>query len=301
VSLPAWGYAGGPGAWLGSAYADGLGLCLPGRPYWRAADLHLWPEQVVVAAGPARAHLQWDDHLAGPGGDGEGAWWVGLVSGFAPAVLVVTRESAALDGLLGARRASPADELLGWLRRRRRGEAVLNRSVSTAAVAEADTLAALVMTLATRPRLRARLAEPARVSRLVADMAGGALENIVGRPARRDEWETVSALAALGYLDPVGRRPVPGDHRDTVPVVVERVAGELARRPGATVSLDRIAAAVHRHYEAIRPWPFWSLTDPADPPAPTPRPPSTPSDTPPRPLRPSWWRDEAPWDPPTPD
>ena len=47
--------------WLSVAYADGEGLCVPGHPEPRAADLLLRRRGVVVRAGAGRTvWLGWD-------------------------------------------------------------------------------------------------------------------------------------------------------------------------------------------------------------------------------------------------
>lgn len=288
--------------WLGAAVAQGEGLCLPGRPAGRAADLYLTGDAAFVRGAGAEARLPWEDYRLAwprPGHRTPAAW-----------ALTHAVRGLAVDYGVGIEVGGRAVEATGAVRRatnsvRNRMSRLVDHRVvvplhlplgpSFADRPQRETLAALLAVLAERPAVRRRLAEPGRATRLAADMAGSRLTFRTGEPTGAGAREVFRAMVELGLHPPPGGRPIPGDEPVVVDEAVARVVDHLRRGPtGTAIGSGVVASVVGQAFRDGEPWPFAALTD-----APRDRAPVD-DDAPGTGHTPTWWRSDDPWETPGP-
>lgn len=260
--------------WLSAAYADGEGLCVPGHPEPRAADLLLRRRGVVVRAGQATAWLGWDDYLvpipADDAGDEPADGWsvARLVEYRTTGVGVEVRGPRLLAATEGVREATVA--LWDYV-----GSVIDTRTVVRFAGhgydahvtdEERDTLAALVAALGHRPELRDGLADPARAARLADDLADRPMRRLDPPPAIRMATQAaLTAMRLLGYDHRIGGRPIPGEALAPLDEVVRRTVDLVYLTQGITLDGGRVADLAGRHYLDVEPWPFQALAVRATP------------------------------------
>lgn len=131
--------------------------------------------------------------------------------------------------------------------------------------AERDTLRALCSVLATSERKQLCLTDPARVGRLIRDLAEGALRAMPQTMgARRTTTEVLTAMTALGLRHPFDGRPLPNEVETDFEGIVDRIVAHIAANPyahGVDVEPDVVTAIVRRVYTEVEPWPFAALLD----------------------------------------
>lgn len=261
--------------WLRNAhFADGLHI--PARPH-RVASLTLGANQATVQAKSATVDLAWAHHRSGPFDDLPQDRWT-----FVPwdhegpdarrqggAALAVDGHYVEATAELRSRTGGPR---LGSdrLRAARPKVPLYQRRLASSWVCAADlaVLDALCALVAQRPELRPRLAERARVERLLADITGHPHgDHVPALRLRTVAVDSVQALRDLGYTHPHGGRPFPG----ATPVPTDRVVADVLMRLRGTRPDDRsrfepkyaadVADLVDRAYARVEPWPFAALTD----------------------------------------
>ncbi len=260
--------------WLSAAYADGEGLCVPGHPEPRAADLLLRRRGVVVRAGRATAWLGWDDYLvpipADDAGDEPADGWsvARLVEYRTTGVGVEVRGARLLAATEAVREATVALwDYVGSVIDTRRVIRFAGQGYDAHVTdEERDTLAALVAALGHRPELRDGMGDPARAARLADDLAARPVRRLDPPPAIRMATQaTLTAMRLLGYDHRIGGRPVPGERLAPLDEVVRRTVDLVYLTQGITLDAGRVADLARRHYLDVEPWPFEALAVPATP------------------------------------
>lgn len=251
--------------WLASAGPAEGGMSVPGRSRRAGCDLLIHPDGLRVTVDELSVDLPFEA-FAGDHGWSLGPW-------------TSTRGGSGIGvGVYGAGRfAAP----VAALRRRRRTVATLvdrlaDRSqvaplhaahvISPRVDADRAALEVLCGVLARRPRWRPQLADPARVTQLLRDLAGqdhGPRQTPTG--FRRRDVETFTVMHRLRYEHPRQGRPLPDDVLPGPDEAVGAVLRELAaNRYALPADEDHVRRVVHRHYLDVSPWPFTALVpDPA--------------------------------------
>ncbi len=255
--------------WLEGARDEG-GLLIPGDPAKHGCDLILKADHVEVHAGEeAGAALAWEelDSLHRPLDGVRDRWrfeaWA-TATGVGP--LKHMAGSGVAIGVDGRCHAVTVEVMAARDTRRNR----FNRSMAKGAAVPlapwsrmSPTLAknallvdVLCAVLAERPGARARLDDPARVTRLAADLKAHPRELVeIPVMARSATVEVLEALQRTGRAHHYGGRPVPGDELPSVDDLTLALQQE-----GVGADPDQIRAVVEEHHLGIEPWPFGALT-----------------------------------------
>lgn len=126
------------------------------------------------------------------------------------------------------------------------------------------TLCAFTEVLTALPGLRPRLADPARTSRLAADLAARQLARPVEHyGVRRDTSDILHAMRAAGFVHRFGRpiAPLPPlTDAAVVTAVREHLDDNPYRQDRDDVGDERILEVVFHEYLDVEPWPFAALT-----------------------------------------
>lgn len=137
--------------------------------------------------------------------------------------------------------------------------------ISSLADADRSAIGVLCSTLAKRPPWQARLGDPDRVRRLIADVVSQRHDPLPFRMgARRQTTEVLTALHLLGFEHRLRGRPLPDDPIPPLDELVPKVLAKIHANPYAQdVHLDEatVRDLVDRHYVSITPWPFAALAD----------------------------------------
>lgn len=235
----------------------------------------LGSQGVALRCGGVTARLAWADHdprWNQPNVERAGTWWVTWIRASRRTGIAIGLDRNTELEIDGAKAAA-----IAWCH----VFAPFSRGVDEVALRtptftklflpvmdqERDTLRALCQSMATRPALRSRLAEPERAGHLVAAMAARPLR------ARREVWglrpsttAVLGALRRLGHRHEIGGRPLPGEARPDLEVIVDQVLDSTGRNPyraAAGFDRDTVARTVTRHFLDVAPWPFAALTTPA--------------------------------------
>jgi hypothetical protein len=125
------------------------------------------------------------------------------------------------------------------------------------------TLRILCALFAARPALRPALADDDAVRALIEAMLAGGFQPGPGRDdGGRRTAEVRAALRQLGYVHPLGGRPLPSDRLPARDVVVHRVVDRLRSSPMArsrAADADEVARIVDQAYLSVPPWPVPAL------------------------------------------
>lgn len=258
-----WVRLGGVTTWLAGARADSRGLLIPGGPHGRGADLLLGVEAVEVSHGPVSAVLQWSSYsktrrsgvadswaLAGWGNSGQGI------------------------GIDGTEALGPVRDATSSVFTRVAGWNLFSRFTSDYPLlplwaVEHDPIwvlwqmpqaAALIQLLADRPKLRSQLLNEQCTSQLAADLGNEPNATGAGLAVTPSAGAVTRALDGLGYNFRYGR-PLPGDHRDTLDVVLDKVLSRLDQNAWGNVKVgkQRATEIIKMHYVDVSPWPFSAL------------------------------------------
>lgn len=257
--------------WFRTAKPDRDGLYLPGRPAALAAALHLSAPGAALDANGAAAQLDWESYRLRdrpyPLSYKRGWWVAPFTEGRGGPIGIGIRIQGETEIETSAVRAATKTGRNLLRRFLQDGRVIPLRSagvISPRIDVERDTLMALCAALATRPSMRAHLADRERLERLIADLSSRPLQVRRQRAGvRRSTIEVLGALQSLGYRHDIGGRPLPGD-LPQLDHVTDGVMRQLNHNPYTRhLSLDRttVSAVVRRHFLEVEPWPLAALTD----------------------------------------
>jgi len=138
---------------------------------------------------------------------------------------------------------------------------ILGRPGVTADLVIVRVLCELV---AEHPELRPRLAERARVERLVGDMTSiPHAQHYARTGGRRRTVEVLTSMRLLGYVHHHGR-PLPDGTTPTTDEVTARVLAHVRQNRFAQhldITEDFVRAIVENDYTGVAPWPLRALYD----------------------------------------
>jgi hypothetical protein len=261
--------------WLGGARAEG-GLLIPGVPPRRTCDLLLTTDDVRVRADDVEAPLAYAGVVDRPdpgspdaispnqltGNSWRPAPWTQQQRPGGAALLVSGAYARATEPVRHRRRSVRASVE----RLFESGTAVPlydQQYVGWGMAGDVDTIRVLCSLLRDRPAWRVRLDEPARVERLVGDLAARQHTAITRRTGlRRSTVVTLNAMRALGYEHRLDGRPLPGESVPTTDELVPRVLDRVRSDPyaaGAHVEADDVRGVLEHFYTGVDPWPFAAL------------------------------------------
>jgi hypothetical protein len=260
----------GPSPWLEGARDDG-GLFLPGSPERHAADLRIGPESVEVSAGGKTVGLAWSHaalDLRTRLGDG---WrlvpWICARGGCAGAAIDISgsyvERTAEIQAALQTRR----NRLLRFLLEAADIPLCASTVGSVRLDDDREAIGILCSILAVEPEMRARLAQPVRVNRLIHDLKTRRFRFAPFRVGfRRAVTEVLTGMRLAGFEHRFGGRPLPGVTLPPLDEVVRRVLERIAENPyarGVVIDQERAREIVRRNYLEVEPWPLEALIDQA--------------------------------------
>jgi hypothetical protein len=247
--------------WLRSARPAEGGLFVPGRTQRSACDVLIHPGGVRLGSGDLVVHLPYEAYAAA---DGD-SWWLdrwtwGRSGSIGVGVEGAGSYAAPVAALRRRHRTYPnlVDRLAD---RANVAPLYAARTINGRVDADRDALQMLCRRLAGTPAWRPQLGDPARVGRLLHDLAShdhASIEPSTG--LRRRAMETLMVMQQQGFRHAARGRPMPDDPRPDGDEVVDVVLRRLAANPLAlAVDEEYTRALVHRHYLDVTPWPFAAL------------------------------------------
>jgi hypothetical protein len=249
--------------WLAGARSDARGLLIPGGPHGRAADLLLGAAAVEASHGSVSAVLQWSSYTKTRRSGVADSWALACWGGAGQGI-----------GIDGPETLGPVRDAASSLLTRLAGWNLYNRFTSDYPLLplwavqhdpiwvmwQMPQAAALIQLLADRPELRSQLLDEQCTSQLAADLVHEPNATGAGLAVTPSAGAVTRALDGLGYNFRFGR-PLPGDHRDTLDVVLDKVLSRLDQNAwgNVTVSKQRATEVIKMHYLDVSPWPFSAL------------------------------------------
>lgn len=237
------------------------GLLIPGRPARRACDLLLTPAGALVSARGRVIDLPYEDNADGRADSWRiGRWDYGRGGDIGTGVEGTGSYAESLGGLR-VRRGPVAAVTDLFDSRTHIAPLYWARTLNTRANADRAAVQALCRALSMHPDWRRQLLAPARVSRLLEDLAcqpHGAIEPAAG--VRTATMEVLQVMTSFGLVHRFHGRPLPDEPRPDPDEVVAKVVAALGSNPyGSHPDAATVSALVHKHYLDVAPWPFTAL------------------------------------------
>lgn len=253
--------------WMRGARPVEYGLLIPGRPSWRGCDLLLTPAGALVSARGRVVDLPYEDNADGRADSWSiGRWDYGNGGDIGTGVQGTGSYGESLGGLRARR--GPVAALADHVDSRTRiAPLYWARTINPRVDADRAAVQALCRALAIRPDWRRQLLAPARVTRLLGDLAGQPHRAISPKAGvRTATMETLQVMTSLGLVHRFHGRPLPDEPRPDPDEVIGKVMAALAANPyGSHPDEATVSRLVHKHYLDVTPWPFHALlADPQD-------------------------------------